>query len=163
FLGAALDTNGKLVALAPGAGTLSIPVAAAAHWSKDKNAAIALEAFLRNLGPGSPSARLRLARSLLKEQRFADAARAFLQVPSDGKLRVTAGQIQMQLKRFLEAEPLFREAASLDATVAGEALSLAQKARDLAGGPGAVVLDFDPGVADIIVNARLNATVGVRL
>ncbi len=285
FFGAAFDARGGLVALAPGAGPYAIPTAAASQWPMDAGAAIAIDAFLKNLGPASTTARLRLARALLKDQRYMDAARAFLQVlaedarllqdaradlitatteaarasvgsgdgqsafallrdvlrliaddaelwaaqgralamlgnvagsidafrqgaavdpkrarallteargilmdavnvelgrgeqaaalallldhrrafPDDGKLRMTAGQIQMQLKRFLEAEQLFREAATLDATVSAEALASAQKAHDLAGGPGAVIVDFDPGVADIVVTARLNASVSVRL
>ncbi len=285
FFGALFDARGELVALATGSPPLAVPVAPAASWSKDKNAAIALDAFLKNIGPASTAARLRAARGLMKEQRWQDAARTFLQViaedsrllgearadlvtstseasraalalgdgnaafsllrdvlrwvaddaelwaeqgralavlqnvagsidafrqgaavdpkrakallseargilmdavnvelgrgenaaalallldhrrvfPDDGKLRVTAGQIQMQSKRFFEAEQLFREAATLDATVAGEARSLAQKAHDLAGGPGAVIVDFDPGVADVFVTARLNATVSLRL
>lgn len=83
--------------------------------------------------------------------------------PTDGPLRVLAGDLLVQQRRFPEAATLFSEAALLDASVAAEAKQKAEHARDLAGGPGAIVLDFAAGAADLVVDARINAAVSVRL
>ena len=83
--------------------------------------------------------------------------------PGDGQLRMTGGQLLLSSRRFQEAAELFTEAARLDATVSSEARRLAQKATDLAGGPGAVVIDFPPGSREIVVSAVLDGSTVLNL
>ena len=78
--------------------------------------------------------------------------------PADGRLRMTAGELLLENRNFSEAADRFTEAARLDATCAAEARRSADKARDLAGGPGAVVIDFPPGAKEIVVSAALDGS-----
>ncbi|MFG0319010.1 MAG: aspartyl protease family protein, partial [Planctomycetota bacterium JB042] len=83
--------------------------------------------------------------------------------PGDGRLRTTAADLLLEDRRFAAAADLYDEAAVLDARVAAEAREGARRARDLAGGPGAIVIDFVPGAADVAVDARIDDRVTTRL
>jgi len=93
--------------------------------------------------------------ALLLEQR-----RSF---PDNGAIRGEAGQMLMESRRFDEAAQIFGEAALVDPKLAGEMRVKADRARDLAGGPGAIIVDFQPGESKIVIDARLNGSTGVRL
>jgi tetratricopeptide (TPR) repeat protein len=104
----------------------------------------------------------RKARGLVNDaiRLLLDHRRSF---PGDGSIRGRAGDLLMEARRFEEAAQLFGEAALVDPEVAGEMRVKADRARDLAGGPGAIVVDFQPGEPKIVVTARLNGSTSVRL
>lgn len=83
--------------------------------------------------------------------------------PRDGRLRMTAGDLLLAARRFREAADLYTEAAIADAQVSGEARRNAEHARDLAGGPGAIVIDYPPGSREIVLDCRIDGAVPVRL
>ncbi len=83
--------------------------------------------------------------------------------PIDGRLRFTAGELLMTTRQFEPAARLFDEAAVIDASIAAEARQAAKRARDLAGGRGAIVIDFAPGSSPIVVDARFNGQSAARL
>ncbi|MFH0946401.1 MAG: hypothetical protein V2A76_14480 [Planctomycetota bacterium] len=91
-----------------------------------------------------------------------DALRLLLEglssFPADGRLRMTAGELLLEKRSFSDAADLFTEAARLDATCASEARRSADQARDLAGGPGAVIIDFPAGSREIVVSATLDGS-----
>ncbi len=91
---------------------------------------------------------------LLEQRRF---------FPSNALLRARAGDYLMEARRFEEAAQIFGEAALVDPKVAGEMRVKADRARDLAGGPGAIVIDFQPGDTRLVVSARINGSVSVNL
>lgn len=104
----------------------------------------------------------RKARGLVNDaiQLLLEQRRSF---PDDGSIRGKAGDLLMEARRFEEAAQIFGEAALVDPKVAGEMRVKADRARDLAGGPGAIVVDFQPGDSKIVVAARLNGSTNVRL
>ena len=77
FAGAVIDEEGALLAIFPTAGEPGLPVEVATGWLTSDNR-VAFDAFLRVLGPGTPTARLRRARKLLDDGRFEEATREFL-------------------------------------------------------------------------------------
>jgi len=278
--GALINSLGELIGLVPESNGQALPVYPAAGWTSLGTQPIPLETFLRTAGPGSPTSRVRLARKLLSQRRYDEAARLLLQItaadarlipevaadlsqatleaarknvtvgngpgalalitealerlpedaelwaargrahglsgevraaidaflraiqldparqtawneeargilldevnalaaagrerealrllfderasfPGDGRLRMTGGHLLLASRRFQEAAELFTEAAKLDAQVAGEARRLAEQAADLAGGPGAVIIDFPPGSREIVVSAALDGS-----
>ena len=95
------------------------------------------------------------ALALLLDQRAA--------FPSDGKLRVTAAEFLLDKRSFKSAATLYDEAAVLDTRVASEARAGARRARDLAGGPGAIVIDFPRGAGTVFVDARIDGRVSAKL
>lgn len=82
---------------------------------------------------------------------------------NDGGLLIAAGEIAFALRQFAYAADLFGKAARVDTRVASEAAPRAQRAADLAGGPGSIVLDFAPNAAQIIVSARVNGSATLQL
>lgn len=280
-----LDDDGRVVGLVPAQDGRALAVHAAARWAEKPGASVALEQFRQVLGQTSSGSRLREARRLLAQRRYADAARAFLDLvmvepqrlaearvdlvlavreaaresigvgnpdaanallasalmrvpdaaelhaargralgalgdavgavdallhagkleperaatwtveargilldavqrlrtqtrlpealgllsnecgkfPNDGGLLVAAGEIAFALRQFAYAADLFGKAARVDARVAADAGPRAQRAADLAGGPGAIVLDFAPHANDLVVSARVNGTATLNL
>ncbi|MBI4879613.1 MAG: aspartyl protease family protein [Planctomycetes bacterium] len=138
---------------------------------------LAIESFLRagEIDPGQAENWRGEARGLLLEeanrlhaQGYTAAALSLLleergSFPGDGRLRVTAGRLLLQSRRFAEAAQVFSEAAAMDATVAGEAREEAARARDLAGGPGAIIIDFAPGSAQVVVAAVIDGRASAEL
>lgn len=282
-----VDDDGRIVGLVPGQDGRALAVHAAASWAERPGASVPLEQFRQVLGQTSGGSRLREARRLLAQRRYADAARAFLElvmvepqrlgeartdlvlavreaareatgagqpetanallasalarVPDaaelyaargralaalgdtngavesmlqacsldaereatwkveargilldaaqrlrtqgrlpealgllsnlaskfegDGGLLVAAGEIAFALRQFAYASDLFGKAARIDTRVAADAAPRAQRAADLAGGPGAIALDFAPNAAQVFVSARVNgsATLNLRI
>lgn len=81
----------------------------------------------------------------------------------DGTLRMEAAAMLLEARRFGEAADLFGEAAIVDPRLGPTARPKADRARDLAGGPGAIVVDYAPGSDTIVVQARVNANVTVSM
>lgn len=282
-----VDDDGRVVGLVPGQDGRALAVHTAARWAERPGASIPLEQFRQSLGQTSGGSRLREARRLLAQRRYADAARAFLDLvmvepqrldearsdlvlavreaareatgagnaeaarallasalmrvpeaaelhaargralgalgdaaaavdallhagtleperaptwtieargilldaaqrlrsqgrlpealgllsnecskfPDDGGLLVATGELAFALRQFGYAADLFGKAARVDARVAADAGPRAQRAADLAGGPGAIVLDFTPQASVIVVSARVNgsATLNLRI
>lgn len=91
---------------------------------------------------------------LLEQRRF---------FPDNGPIRARVGECLMQAKRFVEASQLFGEAALVDPRIASEMRGKADRARDLAGGPGAIVVDYAPGETKIVVNVGINGSAAARM
>lgn len=98
--------------------------------------------------------------NLFHQQGHTDTALAMLleersSFPADGRVRLFAAELLLAARRFRQAADLFREAAALDASLAAEARRSAERALDLSGGPGAIVIDFPPGAQDVVITASI--------
>lgn len=133
------------------------------------NLRMAIEAFLAAADhePAERSVHIAEAAGLLLEEaaaldargRAAEAVNLLTDLrssfPQNGEIRVTLGELLMRMRRFREAANLFFEAATADPRVASSARRRGEHARDLAGGPGAIAIDYPVGQRDITILVRI--------
>jgi tetratricopeptide (TPR) repeat protein len=78
-------------------------------------------------------------------------------------LRELLGDLLLRERRFEEASRMYAEGAAVEPAVAPRLRPKAERARELAGGPGAIVIDYPPGDSRVVVVARLNGQSTARL